>query len=174
MSLQLWDTLLESRVNTEVSRAIRREELIFGESFFKPNGMPYFEPAPIEHESRGTSIKQEDAAAPAEGEDESNYVLAPKCAKMVGGNKQTVEKAGCTLIVTVDLTNGKLLNPFIVLNGKTDLHKKCTLDHESSFYAGTCSVNFQKKHWFDTPITIRWLRCTPRQNLIACKPWVQG
>ena len=40
--LQLWDTLIEDCISTEVARAVRREELIFGEYFRKPNGRPYF------------------------------------------------------------------------------------------------------------------------------------
>ena len=89
---------------------------------------------------------------------ESEKVIAPRGAKRVGGNKQVDEKAGCTLMVTADLLNSKLLKPFIVLNGKTG----ATLDKEYVFWdqlaGNTCTVAFQKKHWFDTPITLRWLR----------------
>ena len=67
--LQLWDTVLEDCVNNEVARAVRREEPIFSETFLKQNGIPYFEPALVEHECRGALIQQQDAAAPAEGED---------------------------------------------------------------------------------------------------------
>ena len=61
-------------------------------------------------------------------------------------------------MVTADLLNSKLLKQFIVLNGKTG----ATLDKEYVFWGqlagNTCTVAFQKKHWFDAPITLRWLR----------------
>ena len=62
-------------------------------------------------------------------------------------------------MVAADLTDSKLLRPFIVLNGKYG----ATLHKEYLFWDGTCEVAFQKKHWFDTPITIRWLKWLKEQ-----------
>ena len=95
---------------------------------------------------------------------ESQRVIAKKGAKRVGGNKQADEKAGCTLMVTADLKSSELLNPFLVLTGKSGKAKrgKPTLDEQYADWAtrtnGTCEVTFQKKHWFDAHITVRWLK----------------
>ena len=64
----------------------------------------------------------------------------------------------------------ELLNPFLVLTGKSGKTKKGkpTLDEQYSDWAtrtgGTCEVAFQKKHWFDTYITLRWLRWLKAQS----------
>lgn len=56
-----------------------------------------------------------------------------------------------------------MLPPFMVFNGKTG----ATLDRK---YADWCSrpghfasVNFQRKHWFDAVITLRWIKWMLKQ-----------
>ena len=49
---------------------------------------------------------------------ETDTVIAPSGVKQAGSIKQADEKAGCTVVVTIDLSHSKLLKPFLILNGK--------------------------------------------------------
>ena len=62
-------------------------------------------------------------------------------------------------MVTAEYNTGRLGNPFVVMTGKTG----GTLDKRYKDWEGlrpenTCRVAFQKKHWFDATITIRYLK----------------
>ena len=66
-------------------------------------------------------------------------------------------------MVTAEFGTGKLLKPFLVMDGVTG----ATLDKKYATWATqaphTCEVTFQKKHWFDKHITLRWLKWLKKQ-----------
>ena len=90
-------------------------------------------------------------------------MAAPTGVKRVGSIVKTAPKDGCTLMVTAEFGTGKLLKPFLVMDGVTG----ATLDKRYATWATqaphTCEVTFQKKHWFDKHITIRWLKWLKKQ-----------
>ncbi len=91
---------------------------------------------------------------------ESDFVLAPVGTKRVGGKVDTDKKAGFTIMVTVEMARNIICNPFIVFTGMKQSEAKQptrTLDYKYQSWKGTATVAFQKKHWFDHDITIRWL-----------------
>lgn len=90
---------------------------------------------------------------------ETKKAIAPIGAKRVGTKVKANVKQGCTLMVTANYTNGLLANPFIVMTGKTgqSLDKQFS-DWETRDVGNTCHVAFQKKHWFNADITIRYLK----------------
>ena len=64
-------------------------------------------------------------------------------------------------MVTVEYNNGTLANSFLILTGTNDptghLEKEYS-DWGTRHADNTCHIAFQKKHWFDTAITIRYLK----------------
>jgi hypothetical protein len=91
---------------------------------------------------------------------EAEQVAAPTGVKRVGSIVKTAPIDGCTLMVTAEFGTGKLLKPFLVMDGVTG----ATLDKKYATWAThTCEVTFQKKHWFDKHITIRWLEWLKKQ-----------
>ena len=74
-------------------------------------------------------------------------------------------------MVTADLTGSCLLKHFIVLTGTTgpDKNGSPTLDTSDHYMkwprrvGNTATIAFQKKHWFDAVITLRWLKWLLRQ-----------
>ena len=99
-------------------------------------------------------------------------IAAPTGSKRIGSAVQEDEKAGATLMVTID-SKGKVLPPFWVFNGKT-----CLCADLEAHNSGDCRVqldapdsamrthfnvfqsqcSFQHKHWFDKYITLRYLK----------------
>ena len=93
------------------------------------------------------------------------HLLVPTGTRRVGtGIESPDERKGITLMLTayVNCVNGVLksgvLPPFMVFNGKTG----ATLDKRYADWSRRPghigSMNFQKKHWFDTAITLRWIQ----------------
>ena len=96
---------------------------------------------------------------------EETEVVAPKGIKRVGGKVKVEVKKGFTLMVACNLETSKIEAPFAVFDG-TKLcgakHPERTLAHKhrnwrNSAPGKTGCLAFQKKHWFDTDITIGWL-----------------
>ena len=97
---------------------------------------------------------------------ESDIVLAPVGTKRVGGKINPADKkSGFTVMVTVEMARNIICDPFIVFTGTKQSEAKQperTLDFKYQSWKDdgegrTATVTFQKKHWFDTDITIRWL-----------------
>ena len=99
-------------------------------------------------------------------------VIAPMGVKRVGNTVVTDdERKGITVMVTVamekdrqsDFIKGRMLPPFLVFEGQTGK----ILDKKYEDWAdrpGHCaSVNFQKNHWFDGPICLRYVKWLLRQ-----------
>ena len=90
-----------------------------------------------------------------------DYVIAPKGVRRVGTIVKSSAKQGCTLMVTAEYNTGTLANPFVVMTGTTGptghLEKEYS-DWGKRHPDNTCHIAFQKKHWFDTAITIRYLK----------------
>ena len=80
-------------------------------------------------------------------------VVAPKGSQRVGSNIEEDEKAGCTVMVTMEFFTSTLVDPFIVLTAKQDGRLATQWDK----YAGPARVVFQKNHWMDTPTAIKYL-----------------
>lgn len=76
---------------------------------------------------------------------EGTEVIAPTGAQRVGSLVGGNDKAGGTLMVTAELNGSRLVLPFIVLDGKADGR----LAKEYAKCAGSATIVFQKKHWFD-------------------------
>lgn len=90
---------------------------------------------------------------------ESKYVIAPKGAKRVGGIVNPGDdKTGCTWMVVCD-TRGEVKGPFLVMTGQAGAR----LDGQWGRYHGKAHVCFQKKHWFDSGITVRFLAWLMRE-----------
>ena len=93
---------------------------------------------------------------------ESKYVLAPTGVKRVGGTVAAAdEKLGITFMVTCDLNSSKVLPPFLVFTGVSGarLDKQYATWHtQGGDVKHTARVCFQKKHWFDWQITLRYLK----------------
>jgi len=89
---------------------------------------------------------------------EATHVIAPMGQKRIGSKVKYNSKQGCTLMVAADYHTGLLLNPFMVMHGKTGgtLDKRFQ-DWKERDPTNTCYVTFQAKHWFDAVITVRWL-----------------
>ena len=96
---------------------------------------------------------------------ESEYVLAPKGARRVGGNLESNEKSGFTLMVGAELNSSSLVAPFVVFDGtKKKSAKNLTQtswwkyrNWKSDAPGRTATVTFHPKHWFDEDITIEYL-----------------
>jgi len=93
-------------------------------------------------------------------------LLVPSGLKRVGTTTEAPdERKGVSLMLAAfvekNVRTGKLssgvLPPFIVFNGKTGatLDKRYKDWHQRPGHTG--SMNFQKKHWFDTAMTLRWI-----------------
>ena len=93
-------------------------------------------------------------------------LLVPTGVKRVGSNVQKAdERKGVTFMLAAYFWKAKgadtikrgLLPPFIVFNGKSG----ATLDKRYKDWSRreghSGSMNFQSKHWFDGPMTIRWI-----------------
>ena len=93
-------------------------------------------------------------------------LLVPTGLKRVGSTvKSDDERKGVTLMLTAYVRRKRgsgvlesgLLPPFMVFNGKTGK----TLDRRYQDWSRrpghSGSMNFQKKHWFDGVITLRWI-----------------
>ena len=91
-------------------------------------------------------------------------LLVPSGVKRVGTNVQSDdERKGVTLMLAAFVWKTRespklkagLLPPFVVFNGKTGktLDKRYKDWHRRQGHSG--SMNFQSKHWFDGPITLR-------------------
>jgi len=99
---------------------------------------------------------------------ESSYVIVPKSSRHVGGNVKADVKLGFTLMVTAELNSSTLQDPFVVFTGikmeeaASETSRLQTNDYKYSTWRedgnGTSYVNFQRKHWFDTAITIQYLK----------------
>ena len=93
-------------------------------------------------------------------------LLVPSGNRRVGANVQgDDERKGVSLMLAAyvwkqrssGILRSGLLPPFIVFNGKTGvtLDKRYKDWNRKPGHSG--STNFQKKHWFDGPITLRWI-----------------
>ena len=103
---------------------------------------------------------------------EEEKVLAPTSTKRVGGKVNVKDKkTGFTVMVSVVMNSNRVCDPVIVFTGtkmKDAKRPKGTLDFKYQTWkedgvGRTASVFFQKKHWFDVDICIRWLRWLKNQ-----------
>ena len=90
-------------------------------------------------------------------------LLVPTGTRRVGPTVQRAdERKGITLMLTAFVSRGGtiksgILPPFMVFNGKTGASLDRRYSDWSRRRGHIGSMNFQKKHWFDVTITLRWI-----------------
>ena len=99
---------------------------------------------------------------------ESDYGIAPKSTKRVGGSVNADTQIGFILMVAAELNTSTLKDPFVAFTGTkmedaaSAVSRLQTNDCKHSTWRedehGTTYDNFQKKHWFDAAITLRHLK----------------
>ena len=114
---------------------------------------------------------------------ETKTVVAPVAVKRVGGNIKSDEKAGFTLMVSLEMGVSEMIAPFIVYNGTkiTEAQNpKQTLWYKYQNWRDiskgrTSKIFFQKKHWFDDDITIEYLKfftlCILERKWVSLLTW---
>jgi hypothetical protein len=85
---------------------------------------------------------------------ESQTVIAMKGSKRVGRNKSASnEKLGCSVMVTLDMMQSRILPPFIVFDG-AKRNEGGRLVKDLDQWTGTAKLTCQKSHWFDSDIVM--------------------
>jgi hypothetical protein len=83
----------------------------------------------------------------------------------VGSNRAEDSKKGCTIAVSCEMFESQLLAPFVIMDGASNGY----LARRYASWEGPESVNFQAKHWMDTPSAIEYLNwltaCYPGQKI---------
>ena len=94
-----------------------------------------------------------------------NHLIVPTNTKRVGANRKEDEKKGCTVVVSCEMFDSKILPPFVVMDGKPDGY----LSRRYADWEGEAVVKFQAKHWMDnaTALTyLDWLHsCFPNEKI---------
>jgi hypothetical protein len=92
-------------------------------------------------------------------------LIAPTNVKRVGSNRGEDEKKWCTVMVSCEMFEPKILAPYVIMTGQPD----GTLTRRFASWSGASKVNFHPKHWMDKQgccCYLEWLKqCYPEQKI---------
>jgi hypothetical protein len=89
------------------------------------------------------------------------HLIVPVNTKRVGANRKEDEKKGCTVVVSCEMFESKIMAPFVVMDGKPASY----LSRRYKEWDGDAVVNFQVKHWMDNSTALVYLNW-----LVSCFP----